>query len=144
MRRACLQIFSALDFTPLAHAVTGLREGLVRFATDEGDTQIRDGLIQRFEFTYDLSHKMLRRVIEAGAANPEEVDRMTFPTLIRTAAEQGLTGADWTDWRTWREMRNITSRTYDEGKARQLAQAIPAFLAQAQDLLARPEAARAA
>ncbi|WP_051146486.1 nucleotidyltransferase substrate binding protein [Novosphingobium sp. B-7] len=94
MRHACLQIFSALDFTPLANAVTGLREGLVRFATDESDTQIRDGLIQRFEFTYDLSHKMLRRVIEAGAANPEEVGRMTFPTLIRTAAEQGLTGAD--------------------------------------------------
>lgn len=92
MRRACLQIFSALDFTPLANAVTGLREGLVRFATEESDTQIRDGLIQRFEFTYDLSHKMLRRVIEAGAANPEEVDRMTFPTLIRTAAEQGRTG----------------------------------------------------
>ncbi len=37
-------------------------------------------------------------------------------------------------------MRNITSRTYDEGKTRQVAQAIPAFLAQAQDLLARLEA----
>jgi len=133
---------SALDFSPLARAVERLREGLARFVSDESDTQIRDGLIQRFEFTYDLSHKMLRRVIEAGAANPEEVDRMTFPTLIRTAAALGLTGADWADWRTWREMRNITSPTYDEGKARQVAQAIPAFLAQAQDLLARLEAAR--
>ena len=131
-----------LDFTPLARAVERLREGLARFVADESDTQIRDGLIQRFEFTYDLSHKMLRRAIEAGAANPEEVDRMTFPTLIRTAAEQGLTGADWADWRTWREMRNITSHTYDEAKAQQVAQAIPAFLAQAQDLLARLEAAR--
>lgn len=133
---------ASLDFSPLARAVERLREGLVRFLADESDTQIRDGLIQRFEFTYDLSHKMLRRVIEAGAANPEDVDRMTFPTLIRTAAEQGLTGADWADWRTWREMRNITSHTYDESKARQVAQAIPAFLAQAQDLLARLEAAR--
>lgn len=135
---------ATLDFTPLDRAVARLREGLARFAQDESDTQIRDGLIQRFEFTYDLSHKMLRRVIEAGAANPEDVDRMTFPTLIRTAAEQGLTGADWAQWRTWREMRNITSHTYHEGKARQVAAAIPAFLAQAEDLLARLEAARGA
>lgn len=131
----------ALDFTPLANAVTRLDEGLARYRADEEDSQIRDGLIQRFEFTYDLSHKMLRRALEAGAANPEEVDRMTFPTLIRTGNEQGLVGADWAAWRTWREMRNITSHTYDEGKARQVAAAIPAFLAEAQDLLARLRAA---
>ena len=134
----------ALDFTPLANAVTRLDEGLARYRADEEDSQIRDGLIQRFEFTYDLSHKMLRRALEAGAANPEEVDRMTFPTLIRTGNEQGLVGADWAAWRTWREMCNITSHTYDEGKARQIAAAIPAFLAEAQDLLARLRAAAAA
>jgi nucleotidyltransferase substrate binding protein (TIGR01987 family) len=133
---------ATLDFTPLARAIARLREGLARFAQDESDTQIRDGLIQRFEFTYDLSHKMLRRVIEAGAANPEDVDRMTFPTLIRTAAEQGLTGADWADWRTWREMRGMASHSYDDGKARQVAGAIPAFLTEAQDIPTKLEAAR--
>ena len=126
-----------LDFTPLANAVARLDEGLARYRADEADSQIRDGLIQRFEFTYDLSHKMLRRALEAAAANPEEVDRMTFPTLIRTGNEQGLVGGDWAAWRTWREMRNITSHTYDEAKALQVAAAIPAFLAEAQDLLAR-------
>lgn len=93
-----------------------LAEGLARYRADESDDQIRDGLIQRFEFTYDLSHELLRRALEAAAANPEEVDRMSFPTLIRTAAEQGLVGSDWAQWRTWREMRNITSHTDDEAK----------------------------
>ena len=60
-----------LDFSPLANAVARLDEGLVRYRTDKSDTQIRDGLIQRFEFTYDITHKMLRRAIEAGSANPE-------------------------------------------------------------------------
>lgn len=106
-----------LDFTPLANAVARLDEGLVRYEADRSDAQIRDGLIQRFEFTYDLSHKMLRCVLEAGAANPEEIDRMTFPTLIRTAAEQGLLAGQWDDWRVFREMRSITSHTYDEAKA---------------------------
>lgn len=127
----------SLDFTPLANAVARLDEGLTRYASDRSDTQIRDGLIQRFEFTYDLSHKMLRRALEAGAANPDEVDRMTFPTLIRTAGEQGLVPGDWPLWRTFREMRNIISHTYDEAKALLVAQAIPEFLAEARGLLAR-------
>lgn len=84
-----------LDFSPLANAVARLDEGLARYRTDESDAQIRDGLIQRFEFTYDLAHKMLRRALEAGAANPEEVDRLTFPDLIRTGVEQGLVAGQW-------------------------------------------------
>ncbi|MCY1670660.1 nucleotidyltransferase substrate binding protein [Novosphingobium sp. SL115] len=126
-----------LDFSPLANAVARLDEGLARFRVDETDTQIRDGLIQRFEFTYDLAHKMLRRALEEAAANPEEIDRMTFPALIRTGVEQGLVAREWTDWRMFREMRNITSHTYDEAKAVQVVAAIPAFLAEAQGVLAR-------
>jgi nucleotidyltransferase substrate binding protein (TIGR01987 family) len=130
----------SLDFSPLAKAVARLDEGLVRHLAEPKDEQVRDGLIQRFEFTYDLSHKMLRRALEDAAPNPEEVDRMTFPTLIRTGFEQGLVASDWTAWRTWREMRNITSHTYDEAKAIQVAAAIPGFLGEARALLARLEA----
>lgn len=126
-----------LDFTPLARAVSRLEQGLLRHRAEPADDQLRDGLIQRFEFTYDLAHKMLRRAIEAGAANPDEVDRMTFPTLVRTGFEQGLLASDWSHWRLWREMRNITSHTYDEAKARQVAEAIPDFLVEATDLLRR-------
>ena len=132
-----------LDFSPLANAVARLDEGLARYLGDTSDAQIRDGLIQRFEFTYDLSHKMLRRTLETAAANPEEVDRMSFPTLIRTASEQGLLRGDWTSWRAYREMRNITSHTYDETKALQVASAIPEFLEEARELLMRLEAGQA-
>lgn len=129
-----------LDFSPLVKAVARLDEGLERFGRDTDDDQIRDGLIQRFEFTYDLAHKMIRRTVEATAANPDEIDRMSFPELIRTAVEQGLVNSDWAHWRTWREMRNITSHTYDEAKARQVVAEIPPFLAEARDLIGRLEA----
>lgn len=129
-----------LDFTPLSNAVARLDEGLARYRTDISDAQIRDGLIQRFEFTYDLAHKMLRRALEQAAANPEEVDRMTFPTLVRTGVEQGLVAGDWAAWRTFREMRNITSHTNDEAKAVQVVAAIPVFLDEARALLKRLEA----
>ncbi len=123
------------SLSPLVNAINRLSEGLFRFEQDVTDSQIRDGLIQRFEFTYDLAHKLLRRVMEEAAANPEEVDRMSFPTLIRTATEQGLVAGGWPVWRAYREMRNITSHTYDEGKAIQVVNMIPAFLKDAQDLL---------
>jgi len=40
-------------------------------------------LIQRFEFTHELSHKMLRRYLKETAASPEEIDRIPFADLIR-------------------------------------------------------------
>jgi hypothetical protein len=76
-----------LDFSTFSDV--RLDEGFERYRSDESDAQIRNGLIQRFEFTYHLAHKMLRRALEAGAANPEEIDRLTFPDLIRTGVEQG-------------------------------------------------------
>ena len=129
-----------LDFTPLRNAVARLDEGLKRHLSEPDDLQIRDGLIQRFEFTYDLSHKSLRRAVEARAPNPEEVDQMSFTALIRTGFEQSLVSGGWTAWERYRELRNITSHTYDEAKAQEVAAAIPEFLAEAQGLLARLEA----
>ncbi len=126
-----------LDFSQLVNAVARLDEGLERYQRDTSDTQIRDGLIQRFEFTYDLAHKMLRRALAEAAANPDEIDRMSFPTLIRTADEQGLLRSDWTVWHDFREKRNITSHTYDEAKALEVTARIPAFLTEARALVDR-------
>ena len=56
----------SLDLTPLTKAIARLSEGLERLGREAGDTQLRDGLIQRFEFTYDLAHKMIRRALERG------------------------------------------------------------------------------
>lgn len=52
-----------LDMSSLELVITRLQEGIARYRQDTGDTQIRDGLIQRFEFTYELSHKMLKRYL---------------------------------------------------------------------------------
>lgn len=120
-----------LDITPFKNAFFRLEEGLTRYQSDITDLQIRDGLIQRFEFTYELSHKMLKRYLEATAANPEEFDTMTFQDLIRTGNEKGLLLGDWTDWRRYRDMRSRTSHTYDEETALQVIAGIPAFLAEA-------------
>lgn len=122
------------DAAPLGNAVRRLREGLARHRREPMDEQLRDGLIQRFEFTYELSHRMLRRYLKETAASPDEVDRMQFADLIRTGTAQGLLHAGWPDWRRFREMRARTSHTYDAEAAAAVVAAIPAFLEEAEHL----------
>ncbi|RDE06409.1 nucleotidyltransferase [Sphingomonas aracearum] len=117
-----------IDLTPLASGIARLEEGQARYLGDTSDTQIRDGLIQRFGFTYDLAHKMLRRFLAMSDANPDAVAQMSFPTLIRTANERGLLLNEWSRWRQYRDDRNITSHTYDETKAIRVVAGIPAFI----------------
>lgn len=125
----------ALDLTPLSNAVHRLGEGLARYQADTSDTQIRDGLIQRFEFTYELSHKMLKRYLEMTAANPTEFDGADFQYLIRSGSEQGLLLSAWPQWRKFRDMRSKTSHTYDEDVALEVVASIPDFLTESKALL---------
>ena len=124
-----------LDLSPFTKAVDRLGEGIARYQADTSDTQIRDGLIQRFEFTYEISHKMLKRYMEMASATPAQFDGMPFQDLIRSGNEQGLLLSDWPRWRTFRDMRSKTSHTYDEAKALEVVAEIPSFLEEARFLL---------
>ena len=131
-----------LDFSSFVRSVDRLKEGLERYNCETADTLIRDGLIQRFEFTYDLAHKMLRSQLESVSTNPDQVDRLSFADLIKSVTEQGLIKSNWSEWRTWREMRSTSSHTYDEAKALQVVDGIPDFLTEAQDLAERSHVVR--
>ena len=120
-----------LDISPLVNVVARLREGLDRHHREPRDEQLRDGLIQRFEFIYELSHRMLRRFLRHVSASPESFDQMPFQDLIRTGNEQGLLRSDWPVWRRFRDMRARTSHTYTALVAEQVAAEIPDFLAEA-------------
>ena len=126
-----------LDITPLAKALMRLVEGHDRYLLDVSDTQIRDGLIQRFEFTYEISHKMIKRNLEMTSPNPEIFDGMPFPDLIRSANEQHWLKGNWSSWKIFREMRGKSSHTYDENIAVAVVRIIPDFIAEAQALLSQ-------
>lgn len=124
-----------LDLSTLKNAVARLEEGIARYERDTSDTQIRDGLIQRFEFTYEISHKMLKRHLEITSATPEQYDIMAFPDLIRSGNEAGLLRSDWPMWRRYRELRAKTSHTYSEDIALAVVAELPDFLQEAKFLL---------
>lgn len=120
-----------LDITPLENAVARLEEGLTRYQGDVSDTQIRDGLVQRFASTYELSHRMIKRWLEAASATPGRYDRVPFADLIRSASEAGLLRGDWPKWKVYRDMRGKTSHTYNEAVAVDVVAGIPEFLVEA-------------
>ena len=130
----------SLDFSSLQNSISQLEKSL-RFANSplaENDIEVfeqfRNSVIQCFEFTYELSHKMLKRYLEETAASPEEIDLSTFQNLIRTGNEKGLLRSDWLRWRVYRQARTDSSHTYDADKADVVYSIVPEFLEEARYL----------
>jgi nucleotidyltransferase substrate binding protein (TIGR01987 family) len=125
----------AIDLTSLENSIFRFCEGLVALRERPKDALTRDGVIQRFEFTYDLSHKMLKRYLEMASPTPAEFDSKVFADLIRTGNEQGLLLSGWDKWRDFRQARTNTSHSYDDGKAVLVVDLLPSFKDEAQFLL---------
>jgi len=135
-----------LDLTPLRQSLASLEDGLdvVRDTVwfNQQSDKVRHtliaGVIQNFEFVYEISTKMLRRRLEMDALNPSEVDFANFRDVLRIAAEKGLID-NVQDWFGYRQMHNITAHTYDHQKAQQVYAGTQAFMMDARRLLARLE-----
>ena len=95
---------------------------------------LRDGVIQRFEFTYELSWKMIKRYLEEYGL--EKADGLNNRELFRIGREQGLI-ADPEKWFHYLKMRNQTSHVYDKAKAAEVFAAAREFLPDSQYLLKR-------
>jgi len=127
-----------LDFTSLHKAVASLNRAIVRARAATDDEELRDAVIQRFEYTYELCWRMIKRSVEAEAAVPADIDALSFKALMREAAERGII-EDVTSWLVYREQRNITAHTYDAEKAHSVYQTAVEFLQAARAVLAELE-----
>jgi nucleotidyltransferase substrate binding protein (TIGR01987 family) len=123
-----------LDLTPLETALASLRKGLARLASAPEDEQARDACIQRFEFTYELAWKMLRRRLKEDLPSAADLDTMNYRALVRIGAEQGLID-EVGPWFVYRDKRNLTSHTYNAATAAEVAACLPAFAGHAAQLL---------
>ncbi len=95
------------------------------------DEFMRDSAIQRFEFCFELSWKVLKSYLEEQgleARSPRESIRGAFTT--------GLLPND-PDWLAMTELRNLSSHTYNEWLAERVYAELPACLGRFRDLLER-------
>ena len=116
-----------IDLSSLIKAYNSLKEIIIRYEKESYDNAIRDALIQRFEYTYSLAVKMLRRYLELNLDETITVDSMTFNDLIRKSNEMNLLLNDLEKWDEYRIARNLTSHTYDETKALEVVSIVPDF-----------------
>lgn len=109
-------------------------EGLT---TDEREV-IKAGVIQNFEFTFELSWKFIQRWIRLNKT-PEDADPRTRKDLFRQAARFGLIEQP-VRWFEYGDARNITSHTYNESKAAWVFEVAMRFIHDAKYLLRQLEA----
>jgi len=88
--------------------------------------QFRAASIQAFEYSYELSIKMMRRQMAQVLASPQDLSQFTFADLMRSAADAGLI-SDVKRFLLYRDARNRTSHTYEEDAAQEVASVIPDF-----------------
>ena len=87
---------------------------------DGHDEIIRDSLIQRFEFTYELTHKTLKEAMQYLGVTLEN----SFPrTIFKKAYVNNLISDDMV-WIRLLEDRNSTSHIYNEKLADEVANRI--------------------
>ncbi|MEG6567496.1 nucleotidyltransferase substrate binding protein [Thermoanaerobacterium saccharolyticum] len=98
-------------------ALDRLKEGLLQY--DEEDELQRDGIIQRYEFTFELAWKTLKEIFEdeglVGLNSPK--------TVLREAYSSGLID----DEKIWLDMlvdRNATSHIYSQSNAIEICKRI--------------------
>lgn len=115
-----------LNISPLQKALESLYAALQEYHKQNNDF-IRDSCIQRFEYTYELSWKLIKRYLELTEPDSEYIDQLSFSNLIRKANERGLLNSDWTNWKIYREARNNTSHTYNQKTAEDVFAIIPDF-----------------
>jgi nucleotidyltransferase substrate binding protein (TIGR01987 family) len=103
---------------------------------------IRSGVIQHFEFTYELAWKFMRRQLAADLGQSAIESINSRRDLFRVASENGLI-TDVDAWFRYHVARNQTSHTYDQQKAADVYTASLSFAADAAMLLAELEARNA-
>jgi nucleotidyltransferase substrate binding protein (TIGR01987 family) len=127
-----------LDLSSFGKALASLDRAAVRAQAAPEDEELRDAVIQRFEYSYELAWKMLKRHLEQVVPDPARIDGLSFRELIREGAERGII-AEPEPWFEYRHQRNLTSHAYNAAAAQLVFQTALGFRAAAHALLAELE-----
>lgn len=120
-----VKILGDIVITPLIKAFKTFKEGV-----EQAETRLeKDGAIQRFEYCYELSWKVLKKVLEykgVSTRNPRD----TF----REAAYQGII-SNPEIWFSLVEKRNLTVHTYKEEVAIEVDNVLPMAIKEVEALI---------
>lgn len=113
----------------LKSALVRLKEGVAAAKTELD----RDGVIQRFEFTFELVWKVIQ---EFGTYKGVEV--VSPRDSFRVAAELGIIDSP-TIWFDFLKDRNLSTHVYSEKDAADIFSHIPSFATETEKLISKIE-----
>jgi nucleotidyltransferase substrate binding protein (TIGR01987 family) len=126
-----------LSLDQLGKAIARLEEAIAANQAEPENLFVRDAVIKRFEFTFELAQSLLKKFVQAYSVNLKERDQITFPVMIRTASQDGLLREGYDTWHKFREARNRTSHAYNEDQALAVMKTVPEFLKEVKHLHTR-------
>lgn len=108
----------------LKNALSSL-EDILEHYNRSPNLDVRDGAIQRFEYTHELVWKTLKERIEQLGQNPRNNPRDIF----RVAADQELID-DPQIWFHFQDNRNVSSHLYNNNEMESVFSDLPSFIAE--------------
>jgi nucleotidyltransferase substrate binding protein (TIGR01987 family) len=129
-----------ISYQNLRQAITSLEKtisALGRVSDPDIVNGLKAGIVQNFEFTYELAWKCIARWL---AQNTPDAKNSSLPKkqLFRLAADYGLI-AEQGQWFDFNDSRNLTSHIYDGGIVDEKIAVAESFVPVAKDLLRRLE-----
>jgi len=112
---------------PLEKALASLEEAI---HTPKKDNFVRDATIQRFEYSYELSWKFLKRYLKEFVG----IEEHQIKQIYREASKIKLIENPEV-WFSYHEARNLTVHTYNEDVAEETYEAAVKFYHDANKLL---------
>lgn len=122
---------SQINLELLRNALKSLEGGL-----NPSNTLERDGAIQRFEYTFELSWKTLAKFLTSD----QPLEDNSVKGIFREAARRGLI-EDVEAWFSFQYARNQTSHVYREETAKEVFAVIKGFIPHVRKLLKKIESA---
>ena len=116
------------DLTNIKNAIITLEEAINYYNTDVEQpikNMYADSCIQRFEYTYELSWKIMKKYLKQFFNKSEQ--ELTMKNIFRYIQGYGLI-KDWTKWVEYNEVRNNTSHEYNFNKAQFVLTVLQTFL----------------
>ena len=126
-----------LNIAALRRALETLEEAIGLYHAEQHRDDIkralRDSVIQRFEYSYELAWKQMQRWLRENTS-PEAADPLSRRDLYRLAARYGLI-EDPAAWFAYHHARNISTHTYREEHAEEALAAALRFAGDAESLV---------
>ena len=122
-----------ISLEALEQALAQLEKGIDQAGLNPADELMRDGVIQRFEYTMDICWKTIQRYLKTVAEVQDSAIR-SKKDLFREAARLALI-QNAEAWIGHYEARNTTSHSYNARMAQQVFDRAQLFLIDAKFLL---------